>query len=241
MSITIPDSVTSIEDYAFYGCTSLTSITIPNSVKTIGNDAFSHCTSLKSITIPDSVTSIEDYAFYNCASLKSITIPDSVTSIEDYAFYNCASLKSITIKDKEYICKCVDGYLFLIHSKHNTGEYTIYNGETFNRLKNDELNTSPCYVAESGEFTAHGKTMKEAVSDLQYKISVDRLAKEPIHMGDILTIDKYRAITGACKFGVQEWMEQHNIEEGLTVAELLPLLEKTNAYGYEKFKELVIK
>jgi hypothetical protein len=195
---------------------------------------------LTSITIPNSVTSIGDDAFWNCTSLTSITIPKSVTNIGDYAFWNCTSLTSITIKDKEYICKCVDGLLFLIHSKHNTGEYTIYNGETFNRLKNDELNTSPCYVAESGEFTAHGETMKEAVSDLQYKISVDRLQKEPIHMGDILTIDKYRAITGACKFGVQEWMKQHNIEEGLTVAELLPLLKKTNAYGYEKFKELVI-
>ncbi len=98
-TITIPDSVTSIGDYAFYGCTSLTTITIPDSVTSIGDYAFSSCTSLTSITIPDSVTSIGDRAFYNCRSLTSITIPDSVTSIGDYAFYRCYSLTSITIPD----------------------------------------------------------------------------------------------------------------------------------------------
>lgn len=59
----------------------MTSITIPNGVISIGEFAFSDCTSLTSITIPDSVTSIGDKAFADCISLKSITIPDSVTSI----------------------------------------------------------------------------------------------------------------------------------------------------------------
>lgn len=68
----IPNSVTSIGDRAFYGCTSLTSITIPNSVTTIGKSAFSTCSSLTSITIPNSVTSLGYYAFYRCTSLTSI-------------------------------------------------------------------------------------------------------------------------------------------------------------------------
>jgi hypothetical protein len=96
-SITIPNSVTSIGDGAFQLCTSLTSITIPNSVTSIGNYAFNSCTSLSSITIPSSVTSIGNYVFYSCTSLSSITIPSSVTSIGDYAFQNCSSLSSITI------------------------------------------------------------------------------------------------------------------------------------------------
>ena len=94
-SITIGNGVTSIGDYAFCGCTSLTSVTIPDSVTSIGNQAFSGC-GFTSITIPDSVTSIGDLAFSAC-DLTSITIPDSVTSIGIYAFEYCESLTSVTI------------------------------------------------------------------------------------------------------------------------------------------------
>ena len=98
-SITIPNSVTGIGGSAFYGCTSLASITIPNSVTSIGGSAFYGCTSLASITIPNSVTSIGYFAFNSCTSLTSITIPDSVTSIGEDAFRSCTSLTSITIPD----------------------------------------------------------------------------------------------------------------------------------------------
>ena len=98
-SITIPNGVTSIGGSAFYNCSSLTSITIPDSVTSIGFSAFSECTSLESITIPDSVTSIGNSAFNNCSSLTSITIPDGVTSIGYAAFSSCDSLKSVTIPD----------------------------------------------------------------------------------------------------------------------------------------------
>ena len=93
----IPNSVTSIGDGAFAGCTSLTSITIPDSVTSIGDGAFAGCTSLTSITIPDSVTSIGDSAFYGCTSLTSITIPDGVTEIAYNTFIGCTSLATITI------------------------------------------------------------------------------------------------------------------------------------------------
>ena len=98
-SVTIPDSVTSIGDYAFYDCLSLTSITIPDSVTSIGTSAFRSCTSLASITIPESVTSIGYRAFDSCTSLASITIPESVTSIGYSAFRSCANLTSVTIPD----------------------------------------------------------------------------------------------------------------------------------------------
>ena len=98
-SITIPNSVTSIGNYAFWGCSGLTSITIPDSVTSIGSWAFENCTGLTSITIPNSVTSIGSYAFYGCTGLTSITIPNSVTSIGDHAFDGCTGLRSITISN----------------------------------------------------------------------------------------------------------------------------------------------
>ena len=117
-STTIPNSVTSIGDYAFYGCSSLTSITIPYSVTSIGNGTFYGCSSLTSITIPNSVTSIGSSAFYGCTSLpvednlryadtylvgavdKSLstyTIKAGTKWIGDDAFVYCSSLTSITI------------------------------------------------------------------------------------------------------------------------------------------------
>ena len=98
-SIIPTDGVTSIGDYAFSGCSGLTSVTIGNGVTSIGKYAFSGCIGLTSITIPDSVTSIGHYAFPNCIGLTSITIPDSVTSIGNSAFSSCSSLTSITIPD----------------------------------------------------------------------------------------------------------------------------------------------
>ncbi|MBQ8174711.1 MAG: leucine-rich repeat domain-containing protein [Clostridia bacterium] len=98
-SITIPDSVTSIDSAAFRGCTSLANVTFGENsqLTSIGKEAFYYCESLTSITIPDSVASIGNYAFSDCTSLTSIKIPDSVTSIGDAAFSGCTSLTSIEI------------------------------------------------------------------------------------------------------------------------------------------------
>ena len=96
-SVTIPNSVTSIGDYAFYGCSGLTSVTIPNSVTSIGRLAFRGCSGLTSVTIPNSVTSIGGGAFAYCSSLTSVTIPNSVTSIGNSAFFGCSSLTSVSI------------------------------------------------------------------------------------------------------------------------------------------------
>ena len=90
------NSVTSIGDYAFQFCTSLTSITIPNSVTSIGGYAFNSCSSLGTVTIGNSVLTIGSYAFAY-ATITTITIPNSVTSIGSYAFKTCPNLATATI------------------------------------------------------------------------------------------------------------------------------------------------
>ena len=98
--IIIPNNVTSIKGWSFFGCNELTSVTIPNSVTSIKSSAFRYCIRLTSVTIPNSVTRIWWYAFCNCSGLTNMTIPDRVTSIGEYAFYDCNNLKSLIFKGK---------------------------------------------------------------------------------------------------------------------------------------------
>ncbi|HOZ13573.1 MAG TPA: leucine-rich repeat protein [Tenuifilaceae bacterium] len=95
ISYSIPNSVTSILNSAFYGCTSLTSITIPTSVTSIGYKAFCDCKGLTSLNIPNSVAYIREFAFERCTGLTSLDIPSSITSIGNFAFYYCTGLKTV--------------------------------------------------------------------------------------------------------------------------------------------------
>ena len=97
VSIVIPNSVKSIGDYAFYYCTTLASVALPEGLTSIGQFAFYDCFDLANINFPNSMTDIGQYAFYFCRSLKSVVIPDNVTSVGSCAFYNCFSLESLTI------------------------------------------------------------------------------------------------------------------------------------------------
>ena len=99
-SLTIGNSVTRIGDYAFRGCSGFTgSLTIGNSVTNIGESAFCECSGFTgSLTIPNSVTSIGAYAFYYCGGFTgSLTIGSSVTSIGEAAFAECSALTSLTM------------------------------------------------------------------------------------------------------------------------------------------------
>ncbi len=97
-SINIPDCVTSIGARAF-GYSDLTSMAIGNSVTSIGECAFSGCSGLAYVTIGDSVISIGELAFRECWRLTSIIIPSSVTSIGECAFSGCSGLTSIRVED----------------------------------------------------------------------------------------------------------------------------------------------
>ncbi len=106
-TLTIPEEITEIKDYAFYGCEGLTGeLKIPDSVTSIGRYAFSGCSGLTGeLKIPDGVTSMGAGAFSGCDGLASVTIPDSVTSIGDYAFSGCSGLTRVDITDFTAWCR----------------------------------------------------------------------------------------------------------------------------------------
>ena len=97
ISLKISNSVKTIEDFAFFGCKKLTMIVFPDYLEKIGKRAFCWCNELKSLTLPPTLTEIGDEAFYCCSGLTNIDIPNTVTTIGSEAFYQCINLKSLTI------------------------------------------------------------------------------------------------------------------------------------------------
>ena len=109
--LSIPNSITAIKDYTFYGCTGLTSVTIPNSVTKIGSNAFQYCTGLTGVYISDLAAwcniSFKDsssnplyyahHLYLKGSEVTELSIPNSVTSIGSNAFYYCTGLTSVTI------------------------------------------------------------------------------------------------------------------------------------------------
>lgn len=114
-TITIPDSVTKIDDLAFSVCTDLSFVEIPDSVTEIGYHAFWGCTGIReplynkhlffylpenfsgSYSIPKGINKVSNFAFSKCTDLTSIEIPNSVTEIENEAFGGCTGLTTIEI------------------------------------------------------------------------------------------------------------------------------------------------
>ncbi len=111
-SITIPEGVTAIDDYAFQSRIALKAVTIPNGVTSIGAYAFNRCCSLISVTIPEGVTSIGYDAFADCEKLAEVTVPASMTSIGNDAFIRCGSLTAITVAEGNANYCSFDGILY---------------------------------------------------------------------------------------------------------------------------------
>lgn len=108
-SYTVPDSVRTIDDGAFFGCGKLTSVALTDGIEGIGQGAFQRCTALTEINIPDSVTEIENNAFYDCNNLTSLALPQSLTMIGSRAFSGCAKLQSVYIPKS---CTAINGNAF---------------------------------------------------------------------------------------------------------------------------------
>jgi hypothetical protein len=149
-----------------------------------------------------------------------------------------ATINIKQLKNLKY--KSVDNSLFVIESEKTSKGIKILTGYNVLKIEKGKLVKQPCYVAEKDNFFAHGETVKKAIQDLNFKIIAEKLNKEPIKADTIITVEYYRIVTGACLQGCQSWIKQNGITKTEYKAkDLLPLLEKTHAYGYEKFKSLI--
>ncbi len=193
-SITIPNSVTSIGERSFQGCSGLTSITIPNSVKSIGEGAFLCCSGLTSITIPNSVTNIGESAFSGCDDLTSVTIPNSVTSIGKMAFSGCSSLISINVEKGNTTYDSRDNCNAIIETNTNA----LITG-----CKNTII---PNSVKSIVEYAFSGYYLPEVISLIEnpFDINTNTFSNETFRNATLYipigTIEKYKATEGWKKF-----------------------------------------
>ncbi|MCQ2227208.1 MAG: leucine-rich repeat domain-containing protein [Bacteroidales bacterium] len=149
--ITIPEGVAEIGNYAFRGCSALTSIEIPSSVTRIGWNAFSDCSGLASMIIPEGVESIGSEAFSGCSGLTgNLKIPDGITEIYDDTFYGCSGLtsveipSSVTIIDSEAFSGCSG--LTSVTIPEGVTEIYWHAFSDCSGLKNVEISSSVSYI-----------------------------------------------------------------------------------------------
>ena len=175
--------------------------------------------------------------------------------------YLRTNAKLIHPKTNQLNYKSVDNTMFVIESQKTSKGIIIQSGYVVKGFKNKSIIKEPCFVAEKDNFFAHGETVKKAIGDLQFKIVAEKLKNGPITKDTEFTVMYYRTLTGACDLGCRSFMESNKIpfdvlnkgkitEETILVdkdkkptvmkaKDLLPILEKTRPYGYEKFKQLV--
>lgn len=145
---TIPNSVESIGNNAFYNCSGLTSVALGNNVTSIGDYAFNMCWELSSITFPNTITNIGQYAFFNCINLDSISIPSSVTSVGTGAFTWCDNLVYIYINSNAIVNHNVTNYFGRQVKEYVLGDSITSIGESaFNSCDNLTSITIGCNVS----------------------------------------------------------------------------------------------
>lgn len=195
-------------------------------VTTIGNDAFAY-NQLTSVVIPDSVTTIGNYAFYN-NELTSVVIPNSVTNIGNDAFSN-----EVEITKSNHKIKMIDGLATIIENEKQRDEFTIYQGSVFNTKEK-------CFVAQRGNFYAHGENLQKAIEDVNFKFLQKNFDLEhivsTIKEKQTISVSEFRLITGACKFGCESFMKQKGLTETeYPLDKALELLK--GQFGWEKLSK----
>jgi hypothetical protein len=239
--------VKKIGSYCFSYNEAMTEVSLP-ALTTCGSYCFSYNQAMTEVSLPALTTCGSDCFSYNQA-MTEVSLPALTTCGSD-CFRSNQAMTEVTIGKIKLAAKDVDGSCFIIEAKKTSKGIHIYTGYNFLAMDKKVIEKQPCYVAEKEKFTAHGDTVKKAKSDLEFKVVAEKLKKEPITKDTEFTVKYYRLLTGACSSGCRGWMERNNIPYTMQgdevvetrpykAAEIIPLLEKTNAYGFERVKLLL--
>jgi hypothetical protein len=221
-------SLTSIPDKDFLSNTVINGYLVLCSLTSIEDKDFLNNTVINGYLDLYSLTSIPDKHFLSNTVINGSIFLSSLNNNEDKQLLN-SNIKQLKVGHNEEKGYCYfDNILSKVISVTEKKGYVIYV-------------TPSGYITQKGNFTAHGKTVKKAIEDLEFKIISEKLKKEPIHADTIFTVQYYRTLTGACEQGCKQWLTVNNMEDidSILAKDLLTILEKTNAYGLDKFKQLI--
>ena len=186
--------------------------------------------------------------------LKKYNIKNYIIENEKIIINGSLDLRSLTVVDKKIlnnnVNKLTEGY-------NKEKEYCYFDGilsKVINVIiKKDYtiFTVNNGFIVKKDNFTAHGKTVKQAIQDVEFKIVQDKLKNEPVYKDTLITVNRYKLLTGACDMGCRDFMMKNNIpykivnnltveENPMTASELLQLLKINNSYGVNKFESLIL-
>jgi hypothetical protein len=214
-------------------------LTIFDHVTEIGDNFLKNDNSITKLIAPNLTTVGNYFLFYN-KTLAELIAPN-LTTVGDYFLCYNKTLAEVSFKNFSAKVLKIDRTTFIANSTKSIGDVTVMNGYVFKSMTNDVINKYVCFVASFDGFYAHSDTAKKAIEDVKFKSIQEKLAKSPIYNDTMITVNHYRAITGACEMGCNEFIKQHNLTDltEIKASDLVVLLEKSNAYGVEKFKSLL--
>jgi hypothetical protein len=227
------DSLTTVDKDFLKGITINGYLSL-SSLTTVDKDFLKGTTINGSLSL-DSLKTV-DKDFLKGTTINGYLFLNSLTSVDrEILNKNVKQLKEGYNKKKGYCF--YDGILSKVILVSIKKGYTIYT-------------TTNGFVVKKNKYTSHGITIKKAIQDLEFKVISEKLKKEPIKEDTEFTVKYYRLLTGACDIGCRNWMQNNEIGfrviNGETVElnpmkakDLLPLLEKTKAYGLDKFRSLI--
>jgi hypothetical protein len=213
--------------------------TLPEGIK-FENQGYVDLSSLT--TLPEGIK-FENQGYVDLSSLT--TLPEGI-KFENQGSVDLSSLTSEkqNYLGKERVLRHIDGFTMLITSTRNQGDVTISNARYFGGGDIDKLRK--CFVAQSGNFSAHGDTLKSAIEDVKYKLQEQAgksEAIERIKTSKIVTVNDFRIITGACREGMRQHLSQRNINmdevESLTLDDAIKAMSGSS-FGDQFIRDLEV-
>jgi hypothetical protein len=187
-SFNIPSGVTTIGDYAFYGCKNLEAVDIPTGVTTIGVHSFRECSKLESVNTPEGVTLIKGNAFANCSGLTTLTLPASITSIQGDVFSNCTSLTTVNIASIKDFCE-------ITFDKDNSNP--LYNGKAALYVNSEKITNLviPAEITEIKKYAFNGYT---SLTSVKVHLGVTKIGNDAFKGCTGLTKAEFESISHLC-------------------------------------------